>query len=57
MFQDSYVLCVYDTKIMNVLRTGMNMSISTYPYLAMVNNWTQVSRAIGKYSNHYSNVR
>ena len=27
-FRDSYVLCIYVTNIMNVLRTGMNMSIS-----------------------------
>ena len=29
VFRDSYVLCIYIyTNIMNVLRTGMNMSIS-----------------------------
>ena len=28
VFRDSYVLCIYVTNIMNVLRTGMNMSIS-----------------------------
>ena len=28
MFRDSYVLCIYVTNIMNVLRIGMNMSIS-----------------------------
>ena len=28
VFRDSYVLCIYVTNIMNVLCTGMNMSIS-----------------------------
>ena len=28
VFRDSYVLCIYVTNIMNVLRTGMNMPIS-----------------------------
>ncbi len=37
MFRDSYVVCIYIyTNIMNVLRTGMDMSISHIRIMGMV---------------------